>query len=217
MKKTSCNSFSFASSFNINTAHQHMFTGIIETLGKVTHLQSEQGNLHITAESAIAGELKIDQSVAHNGVCLTVIGLQNGQHTVTAIEETLNKTSIGHLKVGDLVNLERCMQMNARLDGHIVQGHVDQTAVCTKYTELEGSWEYTFEYDASRGNVTVEKGSVCINGISLTVVNSTANTFSVAIIPYTYEHTNLQHVREGSVVNLEFDIIGKYVARLMNR
>lgn len=194
-----------------------MFTGIIETLGKVTHLQSEQGNLHITVESAIAGELKIDQSVAHNGVCLTVVGLQNNQHTVTAIEETLNKTNIGNLKVGDLVNLERCMQMNARLDGHIVQGHVDQTAVCTKYTELEGSWEYTFEYDASRGNVTVEKGSICINGISLTVVNSNANSFSVAIIPYTYEHTNLQQVREGSVVNLEFDIIGKYVARLMNR
>ncbi|GAB2687336.1 riboflavin synthase [Mucilaginibacter koreensis] len=194
-----------------------MFTGIIETLGKVTHLQSEQGNLHITVESAIAGELKIDQSVAHNGVCLTVVGLQNNQHTVTAIEETLNKTNIGNLKVGALVNLERCMQMNARLDGHIVQGHVDQTAVCTKYTELEGSWEYTFEYDASRGNVTVEKGSICINGISLTVVNSNANSFSVAIIPYTYEHTNLQQVREGSVVNLEFDIIGKYVARLMNR
>jgi riboflavin synthase len=161
--------------------------------------------------------LKIDQSVAHNGVCLTVVALQDGTHTVTAIEETLNKTNIGHLKTGDLINLERCMQMNGRLDGHIVQGHVDQTAVCIAYNELDGSWEYTFEYDPSRGNVTVEKGSVCINGISLTVINSQANIFSVAIIPYTYEHTNLQQVREGSVVNLEFDIIGKYVARLLQR
>ena len=194
-----------------------MFTGIIETLGKVTDLRQEQGNLHITVASNIAQELKIDQSVAHNGVCLTVIALADGTHTVTAIEETLNKTSIGHLKVGEPVNLERCMQMNARLDGHIVQGHVDQTATCTKFTELDGSWEYTFEYDASVGNVTVEKGSICVNGISLTVVNSGPNYFSVAIIPYTFEHTNLHNVREGSVVNLEFDIIGKYVARLMNR
>ena len=194
-----------------------MFTGIIETLGKVVDLQKDQGNLHITVESAISAELKIDQSVAHNGVCLTVIAVADGIHTVTAIEETLNKTSIGYLQVGDLVNLERCMQMNARLDGHIVQGHVDQTAKCIGFKELEGSWEYTFEYDAGIGNVTVEKGSICVNGISLTVVNSHANTFSVAIIPYTFEHTNLQGVREGSVVNLEFDIIGKYVARLMNR
>jgi len=194
-----------------------MFTGIIETLGTVTGLRHEQGNLHITVESSIAAELKIDQSVAHNGVCLTVIALADGKHTVTAIEETLNKTSIGHLKSGDLINLERCMQMNARLDGHIVQGHVDQTAVCTKFNELAGSWEYTFEYDPANGNVTVEKGSICVNGISLTVVNSGVNSFSVAIIPYTFEHTNLQHVRVGSVVNLEFDIIGKYVARLMQR
>jgi len=194
-----------------------MFTGIIETLGKVVDLKHDQGNLHITVESGIAAELKIDQSVAHNGVCLTVVALADGKHTVTAIEETLNKTNIGHLKTGDLVNLERCMQMNARLDGHIVQGHVDQTATCIAFNELDGSWEYTFEYDASTGNVTVEKGSICINGISLTVVNSTENRFSVAIIPYTFEHTNLQHVRTGSVVNLEFDIIGKYVARLMNR
>jgi riboflavin synthase len=195
----------------------HMFTGIIETLGKITNLQQEQGNLHITVESSISSELKIDQSVAHNGVCLTVISLTDGEHTVTAIEETLNKTSLGHLKTGDLVNLERCMQLNARLDGHIVQGHVDQTAICTGLNELDGSWEYTFQYGAAPGNVTVEKGSICINGISLTVVNSKANSFSVAIIPYTFEHTNLQHVREGSVVNLEFDIIGKYVARLMQR
>jgi riboflavin synthase len=194
-----------------------MFTGIIETLGKVSELQHDQGNLHITVESSISSELKIDQSVAHNGVCLTVIALADGKHTVTAIEETLNKTSLGQLKTGDLVNLERCMQMNARLDGHIVQGHVDQTAVCIDFKELDGSWEYTFEYDASSGNVTVEKGSICVNGISMTVVNSKSNSFSVAIIPYTFEHTNLQQVRVGSTVNLEFDIIGKYVARLMQR
>lgn len=194
-----------------------MFTGIIETLGKVVDLKKDQGNLHITVESAIAAELKIDQSVAHNGVCLTVVAIADGIHTVTAIEETLNKTNIGYLQVGGLVNLERCMQMNARLDGHIVQGHVDQTAKCIGFKELDGSWEYTFEYDATIGNVTVEKGSICINGISLTVVNSEANRFSVAIIPYTFEHTNLQNVHEGSVVNLEFDIIGKYVARLMNK
>jgi len=194
-----------------------MFTGIIETLGKVTDLQHDQGNLHITVASAISHQLKIDQSVAHNGVCLTVIAVADGTHTVTAIAETLNKTNLGQLKNGDLINLEQCMQMNARLDGHIVQGHVDQTAVCTRFTELDGSWEYTFEYDSSIGNVTVEKGSICINGISLTVVNSTINSFSVAIIPYTFEHTNLQNVRAGDQVNLEFDIIGKYVARLMQR
>ena len=194
-----------------------MFTGIIETLGKITDLHHDQGNLHITVESNISNELKIDQSVAHNGVCLTVVAVEDGKHTVTAIEETLNKTNLGYLKTGEPVNLERCMQMNARLDGHIVQGHVDQIATCTQFKALDGSWEYTFEYDASNGNVTVEKGSICINGISLTVVNSQANSFSVAIIPYTYEHTNLHNVREGSVVNLEFDIIGKYVARLMNR
>ena len=194
-----------------------MFTGIIETLGKITDLQADQGNLHITVESAMSNELKIDQSVAHNGVCLTVVAVADGKHTVTAIEETLNKTSLGHLKPGEPVNLERCMQMNARLDGHIVQGHVDQTAICTEFKTLDGSWEYTLEYDSTIGNVTVEKGSICVNGISLTVVNSQANSFSVAIIPYTFEHTNLHDVRVGSVVNLEFDIIGKYVARLMNR
>jgi riboflavin synthase len=192
-----------------------MFTGIIETLGEVTELRQEQGNLHITVASSIASELKIDQSVAHNGVCLTVVALSDGKHTVTAIDETLQKSNIGHLKVGDLVNLERCMQINGRLDGHIVQGHVDQTAICTEFREMHGSWEYTFEYDPAVGNVTVEKGSICINGISLTVVNSKKNSFSVAIIPYTFEHTNLQQVNVGSVVNLEFDIIGKYVARLM--
>ena len=193
-----------------------MFTGIIETLGKVTDLYKDQGNLHITVESALT-ELKIDQSVAHNGVCLTVIAIADGLHTVTAIEETLNKTNLGSLQTGDELNLERCMQMNARLDGHIVQGHVDQTAVCTSVKDTDGSWFYTFEYDQLLGNVTVEKGSICVNGISLTVVNSQANSFSVAIIPYTYEHTNLHSVKAGDVVNLEFDIIGKYVARLMQR
>lgn len=194
-----------------------MFTGIIETLGEVTDLRHDQGNLHITVESSISGELKIDQSVAHNGVCLTVVALADGKHTITAIEETLDKTDLSLLKIGDAVNLERCMQMNGRLDGHIVQGHVDQTAVCTEFKELDGSWEYTFEYDAAPGNVTVEKGSVCVNGISLTVINSKSNSFSVAIIPYTFQHTNLKQVRKGSIVNLEFDIIGKYVARLIQR
>jgi len=192
-----------------------MFTGIIETLGEVTNLRHDQGNLHITVESSISSELKIDQSVAHNGVCLTVVALADGKHTVTAIEETLDKTDLSLLKVGDPVNLERCMQMNGRLDGHIVQGHIDQTALCTEFKALDGSWEYTFEYDAAPGNVTVEKGSVCVNGISLTVINSKSNSFSVAIIPYTFEHTNLKQVRKGSIINLEFDIIGKYVARLV--
>ena len=194
-----------------------MFTGIIETLGEVTAIKNDHTNIHFTISSAISHELKIDQSVAHNGVCLTVVSLQDGSHTVTAIDETLRKTSLGNLKVGSRVNLERCMQMNARLDGHIVQGHVDQTAVCVKREELDGSWEYRFKYDATAGNVTVEKGSACVNGISLTVVNSTADEFSVFIIPYTFEHTNLQEVQVGDTVNLEFDIIGKYVARLMNK
>lgn len=194
-----------------------MFTGIIETLGKITHLNKEQSNLHITVKSAISKDLKIDQSVAHNGVCLTVVDLKDDEHTVTAIDETLQKTNIGDLKIGDLINLERCMQMNGRLDGHIVQGHVDQTAKCINLQESDGSWIFTFEYDASKGNVTVEKGSVCVNGISLTVVNSGENTFSVAIIPYTYENTNLQNVKSGNFVNIEFDIIGKYVAKMMGR
>ncbi len=194
-----------------------MFTGIIETLGEVTAIQNDHTNIHLTISSAISHELKIDQSVAHNGVCLTVVSLSDTSHTVTAIDETLNKTSLGNLKVGSRINLERCMQMNARLDGHIVQGHVDQTAVCIKREELDGSWEYRFRYDSTSGNVTVEKGSACVNGISLTVVNSTADEFSVFIIPYTFEHTNLQEVQVGDTVNLEFDIIGKYVARLMNR
>lgn len=192
-----------------------MFTGIIETLGAVTAIEKEDTNIHFTVASAIGQELKIDQSVAHNGVCLTVVALNNNSHTVTAIEETLKKTSLGQLTVGSKVNLERCMQMNGRLDGHIVQGHIDQTAICIKRSELDGSWEFRFKYDAGKGNVTVEKGSVCINGISLTVVNSADDEFSVFIIPYTYEHTNLQEVNEGDIVNVEFDIIGKYVARLI--
>jgi len=192
-----------------------MFTGIIETLGEVTAIKTEHTNIHFTISSAISHELKIDQSVAHNGVCLTVVALNDGNHTVTAIDETLSKTSLGQLKVGSKINLERCMQMNARLDGHIVQGHVDQTAICIKREELDGSWEYRFKYDASSGNVTVEKGSACVNGISLTVVNSQSDEFSVFIIPYTFDHTNLQEVQVGDTVNLEFDIIGKYVARLM--
>jgi riboflavin synthase len=194
-----------------------MFTGIIETLGKVVHLRQDQHNLHLVIESGISNELTIDQSVAHNGVCLTVVAMADGTHTVTAIAETLNKSNLGKLKEGDLVNLERCMQMNGRLDGHIVQGHVDQTGSCTEVNDRLGSWEYTFRYDPSEGNVTVEKGSICVNGISLTVVNSIENSFSVAIIPYTYEHTNMQQIKKGDTVNLEFDIIGKYVARLMKQ
>ncbi|MGE6221316.1 riboflavin synthase [Nubsella zeaxanthinifaciens] len=194
-----------------------MFTGIIETLGTVHEIREEGDNIHFTIQSDFSNQLKIDQSVAHNGVCLTVVALNENSHTVTAIDETLQKTNLGNLKQGAKVNLERCMQMNARLDGHIVQGHVDQTATCILVDELDGSWEYRFKYDASKGNVTVEKGSICVNGISLTVVNSAEDEFSVFIIPYTYEHTNLHEVKLGDIVNLEFDIIGKYVARLMNK
>lgn len=194
-----------------------MFTGIIETLGKVVEIEKEEGNIHFTIQSAISKELKIDQSISHNGVCMTVVALDDNKHTVTAIYETLVKSNLKSLQVGNLVNLERCMQMNGRLDGHIVQGHVDQVAQCTGIEEQEGSWFYTFEYDVSSGNVTVEKGSICINGISLTVVGSKTNSFSVAIIPYTYEHTNMKELKVGDQVNLEFDIIGKYVARLLNR
>ena len=192
-----------------------LFTGIIETLGEVTQLQNEGSNLHISIKSSISKDLKIDQSVAHNGVCLTVVNVREETHTVTAIAETLQKSNIGSLKVNSLVNLERCMQMNGRLDGHIVQGHVDQTAICTNLEVEKGSWVFTFQYDSSLGNITVEKGSICVNGISLTVVNSGFNHFSVAIIPYTFENTNLKNIKPNDTVNLEFDIIGKYVAKMM--
>ncbi|WP_027879371.1 riboflavin synthase [Mesoflavibacter zeaxanthinifaciens] len=191
-----------------------MFTGIIETLGKVTNLVTEKDNLHITIESEITHELKIDQSVAHNGVCLTVVAIDNNQYTVTAIKETLDKTNIGNLIIDSTVNLERAMKLGERLDGHIVQGHVDQTATCIDVKETEGSWLFTFEYDPKLNNVTIEKGSITVNGVSLTVVNSQKNSFSVAIIPYTFEHTNFKTFKVGTEVNLEFDVIGKYVKRL---
>ena len=194
-----------------------MFTGIIETLGRVTNIREENTNKHFTIHSPITPELKIDQSVSHNGVCLTVVGIKNQEYTVTAIQETLQKTNLNSLQPNDLVNLERCMPANGRFDGHVVQGHVDQVGTCLEVVDQNGSWVFTFQYDSSSGNITVEKGSICINGISLTVVNSQNNQFSVAIIPYTYEHTNLKNVRAGSTVNLEFDIIGKYVAKLLGK
>lgn len=192
-----------------------MFTGIIETIGKVVDLKSEAGNLDLTIESPVSRELKIDQSISHNGVCLTVVDVNNNHHRVTAINETLKKTNIGLLQIGDEVNLERCTKVGERLDGHIVQGHVDQTGKCISVVEANGSWVYTFVYSPSRQNIVVEKGSICINGISLTAFNAKDNLFSVAIIPYTYEHTNIKQVIQDSLVNLEFDIIGKYVARMM--
>ena len=192
-----------------------MFTGIIEELGEITDLVRDQDNLHITVKSQLSKELKIDQSLAHNGVCLTVVKLGDNTHTITAIKETIDKSNIGNLRIGAKVNLERAMQLGARLDGHIVQGHVDQTAVCTEVKELEGSWLYTFSYDNSYNNLTIEKGSITVNGVSLTVVNSKPESFSVAIIPYTYEHTNFHQIKINDMINLEFDVIGKYVARLM--
>ena len=191
-----------------------MFTGIIEDLGIVEALEQENTNLHLTIKSKLASELKIDQSVSHNGVCLTVIDLTASSYTVTAIKETLDKTSLNSLKVGDRVNLERALKLGDRLDGHIVQGHVDQVGTCINVEAQNGSWIYTFEYNPKLGNITIEKGSVTVNGVSLTVVNSKDNGFSVAIIPYTYEHTNFHTFEEGTVVNLEFDVIGKYVSRL---
>jgi len=192
-----------------------MFTGIIETLGKVTHLKKEGGNLHITVSASLVQELKIDQSVAHNGVCLTVVAIAEETYTVTAIQETLDKTSLSGLTVGDVINLERAMVLGTRLDGHIVQGHVDQTGSCTAISEENGSWLFSFAYDATTGNPTIEKGSITIDGTSLTVVDSGSNSFKVAIIPYTYEHTRFGTYSVGTVVNLEFDVIGKYVAKLM--
>ena len=192
-----------------------MFTGIIECLGKVVEIKKDKNNIHFFIDAPFTHELKVDQSIAHNGVCLTVTEIKNSIYSVTAIQETLNKTNLGNVKVGDIINLERCMLMNGRLDGHIVQGHVDQTGICKSIEEQSGSWFYTFEYDASTKNITVEKGSITINGVSLTVVGSHDTSFSVAIIPYTYQHTNFHQLKKGDTVNLEFDIIGKYVARLM--
>lgn len=194
-----------------------MFSGIVETTAKVVAIREEGGNRHFTLECPFAPELKIDQSVAHNGVCLTIVAIDGSRYTVTAIRETLLKSNLGGLVEGDKVNLERSMRPDALLDGHIVQGHVDQTARCTAIEEADGSWYYTFEYDPSQGNVTVEKGSVAVNGVSLTVVDSQEGSFRVAIIPYTHEHTNFHTFRVGTTVNLEFDIVGKYIARLMQQ
>jgi riboflavin synthase len=191
-----------------------MFTGIIETLGSIKRIEKEQDNVHITIDASITHELKVDQSVAHNGVCLTVVSINDTNYTVTAIKETLEKTNLSDWKEGDFVNLERAMKLGDRLDGHIVQGHVDQIGTCIAIQEANGSWYYTFAYDAKLNNLTIEKGSITVNGVSLTVVNSKKSEFSVAIIPYTYEHTNFHNFQVGTKVNLEFDVIGKYVAKL---
>lgn len=194
-----------------------MFTGIVESFGKIVKMSAEQGNLHLWIKSAFTSELKIDQSVAHNGVCLTVVAIEGDMYKVTAIAETIEKTTIGDWEAGQEVNLERGMLLTERLDGHIVQGHVDQTAVCTNIQSQNGSTVFTFEYDADKGNVTIEKGSITVDGTSLTVVNSGKNTFSVAIIPYTLENTLFKTYQTGTRVNLEFDVIGKYVARLIGK
>ena len=192
-----------------------MFTGIIEAAGRATSITHDKGNLELWVSSPISGELKIDQSVSHNGICLTVVELREGQHRVTAIDETLRKTNLGSLQEGDVVNIERCMSANGRFDGHIVQGHVDQTGECLSVKDENGSWLYEFRYTPSAQNMIVEKGSICINGISLTAFDAVDDRFKVAIIPYTYEFTNIHSVKPGTLVNLEFDIVGKYVARLM--
>lgn len=197
-----------------------MFSGIVEEAGRVKALRREDTNLHLTLSCSFVNELKIDQSVAHNGVCLTVVDIKNDEYTVTAIQETLDRSNLGLLKEGDWVNLERSMRVNGRLDGHIVQGHVDTKALCTEVLECDGSWRYTFEYEfdkemARQGYMTVEKGSVCVNGVSLTVCDARDNRFSVAIIPYTHDHTNFAQIEKGTVVNLEFDIVGKYISRMM--
>ncbi len=191
-----------------------MFTGIIEDLGTIEKLEKDGGNLHITVSTSITNELRVDQSVAHNGICLTVVGIDGGSYTVTAIQETLDKTNLGLLTKNNLVNIERAMKLGERLDGHIVQGHVDQTATCIHILEEDGSWVFTFEYNKNLSNITIEKGSVTVNGVSLTVVNSKAHSFSVAIIPYTYNNTTFKNLKIGDTVNLEFDVIGKYVKRL---
>lgn len=190
-----------------------MFTGIIEDLGKVKDIRAEGSNVHFTIHSKIAPELKIDQSLAHNGVCLTVVGIAGNQYTVTAIKETLDRSNLGQLQVNDVVNLERAMLGHSRLDGHIVQGHVDATATCVSVEEVDGSWYYTFQYKPTPDHLLVDKGSVCVNGVSLTVVEPVDDHFSVAIIPYTYEHTTFHKFQPGSTVNLEFDILGKYIAK----
>lgn len=192
-----------------------MFTGIIECIATVEKIEKDKGNLNISLKSSITNELKVDQSLCHNGVCLTVVKLNDDIYTVTVIEESLKKTNLGELKPGDIVNLERSMSVNSRFDGHIVQGHVDEVAVCSKLFETNGSWQYVFKH--SEQNITVEKGSITINGVSLTVVNSTSSSFSVAIIPYTYENTNFKKIIEGSKVNLEFDILGKYISKLIKK
>lgn len=192
-----------------------MFTGIIEALGRVEKVEPHGTNKDFTFSAALAAQLKADQSISHNGVCLTVTSVKGDSYTVTAIAETLQKSNLGALKVGDKVNLERCMIANGRFDGHIVQGHVDQTGICTSVKDENGSWLFSFEYDPAHGHVTVEKGSIAVNGVSLTCFNSTLNSFTVAIIPYTHEHTNFHQLKAGDTVNLEFDIIGKYVKRLL--
>lgn len=195
-----------------------MFSGIVEEAAKVIKLEKEKDNLHITMECSFVNELQIDQSISHNGVCLTVVRKNDKTYTVTAIRETLEKSNLGNLKPGDKVNLERSTALNARLDGHIVQGHVDQTATCTEVREAEGSWYFKFEYEPARDDyITVEKGSISVNGVSLTVVNSKETSFEVAIIPYTYEATNFHQIKPGTIVNLEFDIIGKYIARILKQ
>ena len=194
-----------------------MFSGIVEEPAKVIGLVKEKENLHITLTCSFVDSLKIDQSISHNGVCLTVVKKEGETYTVTAIKETLEKSNLGLLKVGDKVNLERSMKIDSLLDGHLVQGHVDQTAECTEIKEADGSWYYTFKYDSKNGNITVEKGSVSVNGVSLTVVNSKDGSFQVAIIPYTYEHTNFHQFKVGTIVNLEFDIVGKYISRLLKQ
>ncbi len=196
-----------------------MFTGIVETMGKIVSIDRDQSNIHFTVETSLAKELQIDQSMAHDGVCLTVVKVdkEKNQYVVTAIQETLDKTCLQEWNEGYEVNLERSMSMGERLDGHIVQGHVDQTATCIGVEETDGSWKYTFEYDKSKNNITVEKGSISVNGTSLTVVDSKPNQFSVAIIPYTYEFTNFHNFKKGTIVNLEFDVFGKYVARLLEQ
>ena len=191
-----------------------MFTGIIESFGKVVDLEKDQKNLHLRLESCLTQELKVDQSLAHNGVCLTVVKIEGDQYTVTAIQETLEKSNLNKIKKDDLINLERAIIVNSRLDGHIVQGHVDQVGICRGVAFRDGSWFFDFEYDQNKKNITIEKGSICVNGVSLTVVNSGLERFSVAIIPYTYEHTNFHLLQKGDTVNLEFDMIGKYISKL---